>query len=220
MIVQTGPYTIKPTESEKLLGGVLHESLKWNLHLQGHQSSLLNQLCSRLNGLKKVCVNASFRTRLMVANGVIMSKLVYLITVWGGAQQYLIRAIQVKQLAAARAVCGPVSWRWSRRQLLSKVGWLSVRQLIFYHTVLQAHKALKSGKPKPMVQSLPLDYPYRTRPAALGQIRHDHSFSSQTTFRYRALQYYNSVPASIREGSTSSVRKKLKKWILSTLPID
>ena len=37
----------------------------------------------------------------MIANGAIMSKLVYLITVWGGASQYLLKAVQVKQLDAA-----------------------------------------------------------------------------------------------------------------------
>ena len=32
--------------------------------------------------------------------------LIYLITLWGGAQQYLLRALQVQQLVAARTVCG------------------------------------------------------------------------------------------------------------------
>ena len=42
-----------------------------------------------------------------------MSKLSYLIILWGGAKQYLLKALQVKQLAAARTVCGVASWRWS-----------------------------------------------------------------------------------------------------------
>ena len=69
-----------------------------------------------------------------------MSKLTYLITLWGGAQQYLLSALQVQQLAAGRAVCGFGCWGWSRKKLLDKVGWLSVKQLVFFHTALQAHK--------------------------------------------------------------------------------
>ena len=156
----------------------------------------------------------------MVANGVFMSRLVYLIVLWGGAKQYLLKAVQVQQLAAARTVCGNGSWRWSRRKLLAKVGWLSVKQLVFYHTVLQVYKTLKTGKPKPLFQSLSSDYPYRTRSSASGQIRQDDSFSVQTTFKYRAMQYFNSVPASIRVGSTATVRRKLKEWIKSNIPID
>ena len=73
-----------------------------------------------------------------------MSKLTYLIILWGGAQQYLINALQIQQLVAARLVCGGSCWRWSRQKLLTSVGWLSVKQLVFYHTVLQAHKIITS----------------------------------------------------------------------------
>ena len=144
--ILAGEHTIKPTEKEKMLGGLLHHSLKWNTHLRDDKESLINQLTSRLNGLRRVCVNASFGTRLMVANGIVMSKLVYLITLWGGAQQYLMSALQVQQLVAARAVCGVGCWRWSRRKLLDKVGWLSVSQLVFFHIVLQAHQTITSPK--------------------------------------------------------------------------
>ena len=66
----------------------------------------IKQLTSRIHGLKRACFNASFGTKLKVANGVVMSKLTYLITLWGGAQEYLLSALQVQQLTAARAVCG------------------------------------------------------------------------------------------------------------------
>ena len=69
--MMAGDYLIRPSESEKLLGGILHQSLDWKLHIRDHKASLLNQLSSRLNGLKKVCVNGSFGTRLMVANGAV-----------------------------------------------------------------------------------------------------------------------------------------------------
>ena len=80
----------------------------------------MKQLNSRINGLKKIASNSTFNTRLMVANGVIMSKLVYLITVWGGAQQYLVKALQVQQLTADRTVCGFYSRGWSKKKLLDK----------------------------------------------------------------------------------------------------
>ena len=67
--MQAGDFTILPSVTEKLLGGQLHQSLQWNLHIRDHKESLMKQLTSRLNGLRKVYVNASFGTRLMVANG-------------------------------------------------------------------------------------------------------------------------------------------------------
>ena len=126
----------------------------------------MGQLTSRINVLRRVCFNASFQTKLKVANGVIMSKLTYLITLWVGAQQYLLSALQVQQMTAARAVCGFGCWGWSKKRLLDKVGWLSVRQLIFYRTALQTIKTLRTGKLLDLYQAISSDYPYSTRSAA------------------------------------------------------
>ena len=95
-----------------LIGGCIYKTIK-----------LLNQFTGRINGLKKVCAYADFQTRLTVANGVVISKLSYLITLWGGSKQYLLNILQVQQLTAARLVCGFGSWKFSKRKLLDKVGY-------------------------------------------------------------------------------------------------
>ena len=218
--LQAGTFTILPTETEKLLGGTLHQSLEWNQHISDHDSSMVRQLTTRINGLKKISANATFNTRLMIANGVVMSKMVYLITLWGGAQQYLLKALQVQQLTAARAVCGFFSHGWSRRKLPSRVGWLSVRQLIQFHTILQAHKTIRSGQPRPLFNSISTDHPRNTRSAAQGQIRFGEQYTATTTFKYRARQWYNGVPASVKQGSQAVVRRKLKTWVKENVPLD
>ena len=219
VLVNAGEFEIRPTESEKLLGAQLHQNLGWGCHIRDHKMSLLNQLSSRINGLKKICANATFATRLMVANGIVMSKLTYLITLWGGSPQYLIDALQVQQLKAARLVCGFASYRWSRRQLLARVGWLSIRQLIFYHTVLQTCKTIETGRPKHLYTSLSLTYPRATRNSTAGNIRNVGLFSNKT-FRYRAEKWFNQVPTDIRGGKTSNLKPKLRKWIAANVPID
>ena len=84
--IQAGTSTIYPYETETLLGGHLHQSMQWNHHLRDGKKSLMKQLTSRTNGLKKIARNATFNTRLMVDNGVFMSKVMYLMKVWGDAQ--------------------------------------------------------------------------------------------------------------------------------------
>ena len=215
-------HVIKPTESEKLL---IDQSLKWNQHIRDHKSSMIRQLTSRLNGLKKVSKNATFSTRLMVANGVVMSKLVYLITLWGGAQQYLLNALQVQQLTAARTVCGFYSRGWSKKKLLDKLSWMSIRQLIYYHTVLQAHKTIVSTKPASINLSISTQHPYRTRNAANGQIRFGKSYRAESdlvnaSFNNRAVHWHNAVPARVRTGTLATVKHKLRMWVKQNVPID
>ena len=85
-----GEFLVKPSQTEKLLGGQLHQSLEWSHYIRGSKGSLLSQLTSRIAGLRKVSINGSFKTRLMVANGAVMSKLGYLIILWGGANESLL----------------------------------------------------------------------------------------------------------------------------------
>ena len=185
----------------------------------------MKQLTGRINGLKKITQNCSFSTRLMVANGVYMSKVVYMMTLWGGAQLYLLKALQVQQLTAARCLCGFMSKRWSRMKLLKKVNWLSIRQLIYYHTVLQALKTIRLGKPAIIHQNISTQHPYRTRGATMGNIRFGETFFGDSalvkaSFKNRAVHWYNEVPASVRTGSLASVKIKLKKWVWQYVPID
>ena len=218
--MKAGNFTVKPTETEKLLGGIIRQSLKWNQHLTDSKESLTAQLTSRINGLKKISGSAGFSTRLMVANGAVLSKLVYLITLWGGATRYLLGTLQVQQLNAARVVCGHQAVRWSRRELLKRVGWLSVRQLIFFHTVLQAHKTLINGVPVPLYAALTTEQHYKTRSVTKGNIKLEEGYKSTRTFKYRASVFYNSVPVEVKTGSLASVKRKLRKWVLQNVPHD
>ena len=112
------------------------------------------------------------------------------------------------------------SLRWSRRKLLKRVGWMSVRQLIFFHTVLQAHKTLTSGVPAPLHAALTTDQHYRTRSVARGNIKLEEGYKSTNTFKYRAQVYYNSVPVDVKAGSLATVKRKLKQWVLENVPHD
>ena len=217
--ITAGGFTVRPTETEKLLGGQIHQSLKWACHIVDGKLSLVKQLTSRNNALKMVCKHAEFKTRLMLANGVFHSKLVYLINVWGNAEKYLIKALQTQQLIAARTVCGRLSAWWSRLKILKTVRWLSVNQLVEYHLILQAYKTLNSGKPKSLHSNLTTAYPYDIRNASIGNIRL-RGYVSVNTFKYRAMIAYNRVPAQLKVGSLVTVKRKLKQWVWTNIPFE
>ena len=92
-------------------------------------------------------------------------------------------------------------------------------QLIFYHTVVQTIKTLSSGLPRPIYDTLPTEYPYRTRNCTQGLIRNEES-KGKTTFQNRAMHFYNMVPLEIRQGSIGTVKKKLNQWVQANVPID
>ena len=68
------------------------------------ENSKVKSLNKRLGALRKIQKTASFKTRKMIATGIFMSKLIYLMPLWSGCEDYLVRALQVIQNKAARSV--------------------------------------------------------------------------------------------------------------------
>ena len=94
-------------------------------------------------------------------------------------------------------------WFTPTRVLLADCGWLSVRQLVSYHSILSAHKMVTSKKPLYMHNALSTIHPLRTRQATGGQIIIGENFNSKQgllhdSFTYRAAKDYNSIPAYLR----------------------
>ena len=77
--LNTGSEIIEPQINEKLLGGFISNDLTWKEHLRDNKKSLFKILTSRINALSKISRISSFKTRKMIANGIFLSKLIYLI---------------------------------------------------------------------------------------------------------------------------------------------
>ena len=93
----------------------MHHSGTWATMIHDGKASLQSQQRSRVNSLKKICMDADMMTRKTVAVGLVLSKIQYLLPFFGAAPDYLLRGLQVQQMAAARAVLGRQSSRWNNR---------------------------------------------------------------------------------------------------------
>ena len=100
-----------------------------------------------------------------------MSKLSYVIALWGGCEVGLRKALQVWQNKVAQVVTRK-DWTTSKRVLLQQCGWLSVNQLIFYNSVLLVFKVRQNKSPRYIyMMHNNWTYPYTTRQAANDLIR-------------------------------------------------
>ena len=217
--VNTGSILVKPSESEKLLGLNIHQSLKWREHIQDGNCSMLISLNRKLIALKKIAVNASFKTRLLVANACFQSVLLYMIPVWGGADNYLLNALQMAQNRAARIVT-KMTWFTPTRTLLKQCNWLNIKQLVFFHTAIQMWKIINFRSPTGIYKQLQLS---RTRSNAYGTlaINHVQSALGRQSFIARGSLVWNQIPVEIRTASKVDIfRKKLRPWILKNIDND
>ena len=144
----------------------------------------------------------------MFADGLFMSKLIYLIPLWGGCEKFLIKALQVVQNKAARSVTRlgiftPV------KTLLKQCGWLSVHQLVFFHTVVLLFKTLQNESPDYLYSMAVTDYNYKTRAKDSGKLRLvseykvDHELNLKS-YRWRSIRSWNQLPLDSIPSSRSS----------------
>ena len=204
--------------------GWIHQDLKWAEHIQDNDESLIRGLTTRLSALKIIGKVATFSTRKMIADGIFISKLSYLISLWGGCEGYLLKSLQVIQNKAARVVT-KLDWNTPTRVLLSQCGWLSVCQLAMYHTVLLVHKTLQTGAPEYLHSMYSRHYQVKTRLADKGLIKPSETDApkkdlTQDSFKWRSLHQYNLLPLEIRSATSINKFKKLaKNWIMENIPI-
>jgi hypothetical protein len=222
--INTPTEEIKPIKSEKLLGIFIQDDLKWTDYILNNEKSLIKQLTSRLNALRMISHVGNFRVRLMIANGIFCSKLIFQICLWGGTEDYLLSSLQVVQNKAARYVARrgrytPVA------DLLRQCGWLSVRQLVFYHSVILIYKTSQTTYPKYIYSKLATEFPYNTRLAQTDSVRMGPDFQSrleltEKSFMNRATLGYNQIPTELRQIKKIEMFKmKLKTWVTENCEI-
>ena len=156
---------------------------------------------------------APFHIRNSITQGLFNSVLVYCLPLYGGSDLGHVKGIQVLQNKAARIVCHAPP-RANRNLLYDKPKWMTVNQLICYHSLLAIFKIKAKGEPEYLAQ-------YLKEKSRTGQIiRHNTDLSlAMKSFTYRSSAQWNDLPSSVRNSISIGVFKmRLRSWIFSNIP--
>ena len=181
--------------------------------------------------MKKKSRTASFKSRKMIANGIFMSKLIYLMPVWMGCEDYLIQALQVCMNKVARLVT-KLDIFTPTSVLMQQCGWLTVKQLMAYHSIVLLHKTMKHQKPTYLFKKVTSGTEqYNTRQAAHYSAAltaagvEEHAGVEQcelevtsSSWSWTSVRWYNRLPANLRaEKKVSKFKTRLKDWVTSNV---
>ena len=221
--LNTGSEIIEPDKSEKILGGIISNDLKWKENPRDNpKESMIKCLSTRLKALAKISHIASFKTRKMIANGIFLSKLIYLIQVWGGTSEFLLSSLQILQNKAARYVTR-LSWYTPIKILLNQCGWLTVRQLAVYHSLNLIYKTKRDEKPVYFHLKFSEHFLYTTRFACGNKIKFEMNVKKKLTeqnFTYKTIKIWNDLPIEIRQAETlTDFKNQVKVWIKLNIQI-
>ena len=229
--LETGVETITPSPVERLLGLQVHQDLGFGQHLVEGRNSLLCSLDTRIKALKSISKVASFKTRLNVCSALVVSSILYMLPVYGGAPEYMLTALQKRLNEAMRVV---TRRRWevlgrhltSTAELLRQCRYLSIRQMVYFHSVGLVHKVLVNEAPVHLHQILcramnsGVRHEYATRAAGTRTVAPARLAAANNSWRWRAAAQYAALPEGLREEeSLQKFLPALRRHTVTNIPI-
>ena len=131
---------------------------------------------------------------------------------YGGCEENDLNDLQILQNRAARLVTHSFI-RVPRKELFDTVGWMTVRQLVFYHTAVTTFRIRQSGEPEYLKGLM-------TRDNNRGNIIVPNTRLSlaKKSFSFRASTQWNSLPLEIRKiNGKQKFKTELRKWVFENV---
>ena len=223
VILNTGSELIHPTPVELLLGFQVDQNLGFGNFLISGKDSVISSLGKRIGALKSIAKVANFKTGQSVCSSLVISRILYMLPLYGGAPEYMLEALQKKQCEAMRLV---TRRKWevlgrrltSTKELLRQCNYLSVRQMIYFYSVATVQKILANETPEylhsVLCQALSsgVKHRYPTRTANTRVVAEARLKAANTSFRWRASKQYAELPTNLKtEQSIQSFLSGLNK---------
>ena len=108
-------------------------------------------------------------------------------------------------------------------KLLNQVGWLSVRQLCAYHSILLIFKSQMQVRPVYFVNKLQRRFPYNTRRSYENCFTIDNIPKTEIlkkSFFFRSQTLWNQLPSEMKKlTKVEEFKRKLRAWIKEYLPL-
>ena len=198
---------ISASNYTRLLGGNVCKDLSWTDHLVAGKKAIVPAIRRRLGALHLLRDQLPQSSRLLLCNGLIVSKVYYLIQVWGAAPPTLLKKMQVLLNKSARFVIGG-NKRTSSHVLMDKCGWLLIDEMVKYQSLVSLWTILHRKIPRQLEDRLTLDDEMyiSTEPPRLMTISHG--------YRHRAVGCWNQLDDSIRSQlSLPKFKRSVKLWL-------
>ena len=98
-------------------------------------------------------------------------------------------------------------------------GWLDVRQLVKYHSLVLLFKIRHEKKPTYFHEKISNDFKYKTRLVANHGIKHHNMLSTELTkssFLNRTTEIWNKLPNDLKGTSNIKIfKKKVRLWTIN-----
>ena len=141
-----------------------------------------------------------------------VSSTVYCLPLFGGCNSCELDALQQLQNRAARIALN-LPQMSNRKSMYVELEWLTVRQLIVYHTLILVFRVRQSGAPSALARQL-LSENYRGNII----VKNSHLELYKRSFVPRGATLWNKLPLGVKMMKNIGIFKKhLKDWVMNNV---
>ena len=224
LTVNFNGHEIKPDSQAKFLGIHISDDLSWDNYIVHNEKSLLSFCNAKLGALKKLRRMCTKEQLLLLANGMVISKITYCISVWANVRKGLKQKVQDIITEMLRIVSG--DYKSGVKELHENMRALSLDGWIQFMDVMSGRTCSDYIKPEDMAHKISTNNedPFlpNTRGRAAGMITYTDLNTSSYTPRYssylpRYVRTYNKIPRDVTATnlvlSSASERHDMKKKV-------
>ena len=201
------PKIVVAVREAVLLGGTIQENTFWQAHLTTGEQALLPKVRQKLGLLKYICKTMSIAGKKTLANGLLLSRLCYLISIWGGTQNKYLKLAQVVLNNIARWVLNRGK-RAKTMNLMKEINWLTIKEMTTYYSLIAMWKTIWLKAPEYLQKKITIKEDY------LIEKQHPRLKNTLQSFRFRTIPEWNSLPLTTRQlQSLPRFKHQVKSWI-------
>ena len=194
----------------RFLGLNFQNNGSWEAHLTTGKRPLLPGLRQQLGMLARLKNTTTKKVKLQLVNGLILSRLNYMICIWGNTSNSTKLKAQTVLNSAARFVNG--SNKTTRiKTLMEECNWMTIEELTIYFSMMNTWKTIWNQIPHYMTAKIQIDNQMKistTTPRLQG---------TALSYRWSSINRWNILPETLRrQVQLSKFKTGLKKWIKET----
>ena len=149
------------------------------------------------------------KSRRLLSEGKIVSRLRYLVAIWGGTSEKNLEKAQALLNNTARFV-SRMDKRTGTLELMRHCSWMTIKEMSHHSSLMMLWKIFRLGVPYHMTERIQLDG------NKIAVTDHPRLLHTTNSWRMRATATWNALPADLRcLESLPKFKKQTKDWILT-----
>jgi len=210
--LSVGGRNITQVRQADLLGFTVDQHLSWAQHVHKTRTTMAGTLAS-LRKYKNFFPGDILKA---VIQSLVLSHLDYCAPILSSTTQTQLDKLQTMQNRAARLATNSTLFT-SSDDLLSRLGWQTVKERLFTSTICAFHKMLSVKEPQGIydkVRTAIISHNHNTRLSHKGgfTLPKPRTKALTRTFQYRCTKTYNTLPRNITSTNYAEFKNRIKNW--------